>query len=124
MPDPRVISPDTGPTGDHTNCYRPRREGAALHLPCRGPYILGTSESERGHMPLRFRPMRSSFLALPLLAALIAAGADVSAQDRRVPASPNEVRLSYAPVVQRAAPAVVNVYAARAVANRNPFMDD
>jgi hypothetical protein len=42
-----------------------------------------------------------------------------------VPASSNEVRLSYAPVVQRAAPAVVNVYAARAVTTtRNPFMDD
>jgi Do/DeqQ family serine protease len=68
--------------------------------------------------------MRSRFLALPLLAALIAASADASAQDRRVPASPSELRLSYAPVVQRAAPAVVNVYAARAVANRNPFLDD
>src|SRR5262247_2897367 len=69
-------------------------------------------------------PMRLRFLALALLAALVAASADVSAQERRVPASPSEVRLSYAPVVQRAAPAVVNVYAARAVANRNPFMDD
>src|SRR5262249_23493528 len=50
---------------------------------------------------------------------------DRSVQDRRVPSSPNEVRLSYAPVVQRAAPAVVNVYAARAVATtRNPFLDD
>jgi Do/DeqQ family serine protease len=79
--------------------------------------------------------MRLRFLALPLLAALVAASADVSAQerlaqdrslqDRRVPASPNEVRLSYAPIVQRAAPAVVNVYAARAVAtSRNPFLDD
>src|SRR5262245_47283246 len=80
---------------DHTSRYHPRREGAALHLPRRGLYILGTSESERGHMPLRFRPTRFRFLALPLLAALIAAGADASAQDRgydrRVPASPNEV---------------------------------
>jgi Do/DeqQ family serine protease len=91
-------------------------------------------------LPMRLLPMRLRFLALPLLAALVAAGADVSAQDRpaqdrlaqdrlaqerRVPASPNEVRLSYAPVVQRAAPAVVNVYAARAVATtRNPFLDD
>jgi Do/DeqQ family serine protease len=78
---------------------------------------------------MRLLPMRLRFLALPLLAALVAAGADASAQDRfqdrRVPASPNEVRLSYAPVVQRAAPAVVNVYAARAVATtRNPFLDD
>jgi Do/DeqQ family serine protease len=47
-----------------------------------------------------------------------------TAQDRRVPASTTELRLSYAPVVQKAAPSVVNVYAARVVANRNPFMDD
>src|SRR5712691_5468450 len=101
---------------------------------------LGTSESEMSLIPMRLR-----CLALPLLAALVAASADASAQDRlaqdrlaqdrlaqdrstqdrRVPASPGEVRLSYAPVVQRAAPAVVNVYAARAVATtRNPFLDD
>jgi Do/DeqQ family serine protease len=77
---------------------------------------------------MRLLDMRLRFLALPLLAALVAAGADVSAQtvqDRRVPTSPNEVRLSYAPIVQRATPAVVNVYAARAVAtSRNPFLDD
>ncbi len=69
--------------------------------------------------------LRLRFLALlPLLAGLLVASANASAQDRRVPASPREIRLSYAPVVQRAAPAVVNVYAARTVANRNPFLDD
>src|SRR5262245_51694 len=47
-----------------------------------------------------------------------------SAQERRVPASPAEVRLSYAPVVQRAAPAVVNVTAAKMVRMRNPLFDD
>ena len=41
-----------------------------------------------------------------------------------MPTSPNELRLSYAPVVQRAAPAVVNVYAAKTVAVRNPLLDD
>jgi Do/DeqQ family serine protease len=46
------------------------------------------------------------------------------AQDRRVPSSPNELRLSYAPVVERATPAVVNVYAAKMVAARNPMFDD
>jgi Do/DeqQ family serine protease len=68
---------------------------------------------------------------LVLLAAVCAAAipltsfmADASAQERRVPASAGEVRLSYATVVQRAAPAVVNVYAARMVANRNPLLDD
>ena len=34
------------------------------------------------------------------------------------------MQLSYAPVVKRAAPAVVNVYAARVVENRNPFIND
>jgi Do/DeqQ family serine protease len=46
------------------------------------------------------------------------------AQDRRTPSSAAEVQLSYAPVVHRAAPAVVNVYAARVVENRNPFLND
>jgi Do/DeqQ family serine protease len=47
-----------------------------------------------------------------------------AAQDRRVPASTTELRLSYAPVVHKVAPSVVNVYAARVVENRNPFMED
>ncbi len=46
------------------------------------------------------------------------------AQDRRVPASATELRYSYAPVVQKVTPSVVNVYAARVVENRNPFMED
>jgi Do/DeqQ family serine protease len=46
------------------------------------------------------------------------------AQERRVPTSLNEIRLSYAPVVQRAAPTVVNVYAAKTVAVQNPLFDD
>jgi len=46
------------------------------------------------------------------------------AQDRRVPASAAELRLSYAPIVQRVQPAVVNVYAAKMVQNHNPFLDD
>ena len=59
-----------------------------------------------------------------VLLALLPLVPDASAEDRRVPTSPTELRLSYAPVVQRAAPAVVNVYAARTVANRNPMFDD
>jgi Do/DeqQ family serine protease len=45
-------------------------------------------------------------------------------QDRRVPTSSAEVRLSYAPIVQRVQPAVVNVYAAKVVRDRNPLLDD
>src|SRR3974390_2799634 len=46
------------------------------------------------------------------------------AQDRRVPASPAELMLSYAPIVQRVQPAVVNVYAAKVVRDPNPLLDD
>jgi Do/DeqQ family serine protease len=47
-----------------------------------------------------------------------------SAQNRQVPTSPTELKLSYAPIVQRVQPAVVNVYAAKTVQNRNPLLDD
>src|SRR4030081_2540073 len=50
--------------------------------------------------------------------------APAMSQDRRVPASSAELRLSYAPIVQRGQPAVVNVYAAKAVQDRNPLLDD
>jgi Do/DeqQ family serine protease len=66
--------------------------------------------------PLAFLSLLSLLLLLLL--------APAAAQERRLPNSQAEVRLSYAPVVQRVAPAVVNVYAAKVVENRNPFFDD
>src|ERR1041385_3009635 len=45
------------------------------------------------------------------------------AQQRFVPTQ-SELRASYAPVVQRVAPAVVNVYAAKVVRNQNPLFED
>ena len=64
--------------------------------------------------------------AIPVISALILSGIlhPATAQDRRVPASPAELKLSYAPIVQRVQPAVVNVYAAKTVQNRNPLLDD
>src|SRR3979409_622220 len=61
-----------------------------------------------------------------LTALLVSLAATVPAmsQDRRVPTSSAELRLSYAPIVQRVQPAVVNVYAAKVVQNRNPLLDD
>jgi Do/DeqQ family serine protease len=61
-----------------------------------------------------------------LSALLMAAGLAMPAlaQDRKVPSSQAELRLSYAPIVQRVQPAVVNVYAAKVVQNHNPFLDD
>jgi Do/DeqQ family serine protease len=50
--------------------------------------------------------------------------APAGAQDVRVPSSAGEVRLSFAPVVKRVAPSVVNVYAARVVENHVPMFDD
>ena len=48
------------------------------------------------------------------------------AVERTVPASQTEVQLSYAPLVRRTAPAVVNIYARKIVrqANRSPFFND
>ena len=62
-------------------------------------------------------------LVTVLLLAL-AATAPAMSQDRRVPSSSAELRLSYAPIVQRVQPAVVNVFATKVVQNRNPLMDD
>jgi Do/DeqQ family serine protease len=61
----------------------------------------------------------SLFLILP------AGMAGAQVQDGRVvPGSASDLRLSYAPIVKRVAPAVVNVYAAKVVENRNPLFDD
>src|SRR5213594_3105414 len=69
---------------------------------------------------LRFQPVAAAFIAL---FATLSVGS-ATAQDRRVPSSAAELRLSYAPIVQRVQPAVVNVYAAKTVQNRNPLLDD
>jgi Do/DeqQ family serine protease len=73
----------------------------------------------------KFRDFRMNLirsLALVLASAVVATPA--LAQDRRVPSSGAELRLSYAPIVQRAQPAVVNVYAGKTVQVRNPLLDD
>src|SRR5262245_56158274 len=63
--------------------------------------------------------------SLPVALALVLCVApQAGAQDRRVPTSPAEFKLSFAPIVQRTSPAVVNVYAAKMVQNRNPLLDD
>ncbi len=66
------------------------------------------------------------FRLIGCLAVLLPAlGAGALAQDARVPpTSAGDIRLSFAPVVKRVAPAVVNVYAARVIENRMPLFDD
>jgi Do/DeqQ family serine protease len=58
------------------------------------------------------------------LAVALALSGGATAQERSVPGSTAEVMASFAPVVRRVAPMVVNVYAAKIVANRSPFADD
>ena len=51
--------------------------------------------------------------------------AEIADLSRRVPAAQSEITLSFAPLVRKSAPAVVNVYAARAVPERlSPFAGD
>jgi Do/DeqQ family serine protease len=74
---------------------------------------------------MRLKPFLTAvFMAAMSLAGLaVAPPQQASAQDRRVPTT-SELRLSYAPVVQRVAPAVVNVYAAKTVQTTNPLLND
>ena len=63
-----------------------------------------------------------------LLAALFVAGLHVAGPagaQSIVPSAPAQVKMTFAPVVKRVAPSVVNVYGARVErAPRHPFMDD
>src|ERR1700690_1622289 len=66
---------------------------------------------------------RLPFLILTAIAAGLA-GSPANAQQRQVPTSAAQLQLSFAPIVQHVAPAVVNVYAQHVVANNNPFLAD
>ena len=68
-------------------------------------------------------PARPALLALAILGVALAPAG--YAQERRLPASREEIHLSYAPLVKKAAPAVVNIYTKRIVqSRRTPFMND
>src|ERR1700744_1123471 len=68
---------------------------------------------------------RLCFAAAFALLTFVGSFANARAEDvRQVPTSAAQIQLSYAPVVKRVAPAVGNVYAARVVENRNPFIND
>jgi Do/DeqQ family serine protease len=65
-----------------------------------------------------------SLAVLSISAAVSApAFAQNTLQDRRVPNSQAELQLSYAPIVQRVQPAVVNVFASKTVRTRNPLAE-
>lgn len=71
-------------------------------------------------------PNRSQFVALALGLGLSAGmHTPASAQLRQAPETRQQITLSFAPVVQKTAPSVVNVYGARVERRpQNPFMDD
>ncbi|MGA2892044.1 MAG: Do family serine endopeptidase [Xanthobacteraceae bacterium] len=69
---------------------------------------------------------RSHISAIPAAAVLllVALLQPAGAQERQVPGAASQLQLSFAPVVRRVAPAVVNVYAQHVVENNNPFLAD
>jgi Do/DeqQ family serine protease len=71
---------------------------------------------------IRIRKLGATVAGSLIAVALV--GGSSEAQERRVPGSPAEMMASFAPLVHRVTPMVVNVYAAKVVANRNPFADD
>jgi Do/DeqQ family serine protease len=69
--------------------------------------------------------MRSRFLApAAALLALVGIAHPVAAQQRQLPATRADVQLSFAPVVAKTFPAVVNIYATRLVAQRSSGIFD
>src|SRR5450432_1227704 len=69
--------------------------------------------------------MQSLTRKIPLVALVFLFGAPAIAAPAAVPQSMNQVQLTFAPVVRRIAPAVVNVYARSIVqAQANPFFAD
>src|SRR3984885_356727 len=67
---------------------------------------------------------RLPFFLMLMVAAAGLAAPSANAQQRQVPSSAAQLQLSFAPIVQHVAPAVVNVYAQHVVANNNPFLAD
>jgi len=64
-------------------------------------------------------------IVFALFVALLVGEANAETAPKAVPQSAAQVRLSFAPVVKKAAPAVVNVYASRVeTMPRNPLFDD
>src|SRR5499426_4520952 len=86
------------------------------------PSNMPSNMSSQLNMSLPSRWLTTAVLIVIAMAPL--AAAQERTPERRVPSSANELRLSYAPVVRRAAPAVVNVYAAKMVTVRNPLFED
>src|SRR5947209_16860244 len=103
---------------------------AAVRITAAEAEFLSSSRFYSGYRKPIFRRSISGIFSMKLLRistailVMMALPGASPAQERRVPASAADVRLSYAPIVQRVTPAVVNVYAAKVIQNRNPLLDD
>jgi len=74
---------------------------------------------------MKGRTVLHGVFAIVALAGLVGSSSTASAADKVVPQSPAEVHLSFAPVVKKVRPAVVNVYASRTETRpQNPLFDD
>jgi Do/DeqQ family serine protease len=112
-----------------------RASGKTVDRAAREDGASGKGWNRAARVPISARPMQPEepMRPLPILFAIaLAAGAPVApalAQERVVPSSEAEIRLSFAPVVKRASPAVVNVFTRKLVERRvspfrgNPFFD-
>jgi len=69
--------------------------------------------------------MRNTTLSALAVALAVLVAGPATAEPRAVPDSRDQIQLSFAPVVKRAAPAVVNIYTSRKVqARASPLLDD
>lgn len=66
--------------------------------------------------------MRSSLLVALMFTILSVLAGSTAAQIQRVPNSDGEIKLTFAPVVKRTAPSVVNIYTKRVVKQRTPAL--
>mgnify|MGYP002152792010 CR=1 FL=1 len=65
------------------------------------------------------------FLFVVLAGGLLLADLSIAAEPRKVPESRNQMQLSYAPLVKKTAPAVVNIYARKVIRQRaRPLLFD
>jgi S1-C subfamily serine protease len=73
----------------------------------------------------KFHPMLNRFYLL-LLALISLGNSPALAQEKVLPESKQQVEISFAPLVKKTAPAVVNIYTKRTVSKKvqNPFMAD
>lgn len=106
------------------------RAAPVSHPPARGPSPTGRARMAGGRLVpgLIQGLLRSAGRAAALsatLTAMLASSPSAQTQTSRVPDSQAEIQLSFAPVVKRAAPAVVNIYARRmAPRGASPFQGD